>query len=332
MSFRLKVLGGAALEGESGPLSGPAVQRHRLALLALLAVSRTRSVSRDKLMAWLWPERETEPARRLLNQAVHALRHALGPEAILSSGDELQFNSGLVRCDVIAFEDAVAGREPERAATLYTGPFLDGFFLDEAPEFAHWVDRERDRLAGAYAKTVEGLAEAAERGGDPGAAVEWWKMRASHDPYDSRVALRLMRALERAGNRAGALQHVALHQRLLREEMRIEPSSEVLELMEELRRETTPPVARARGKDAVPSSAVAPPAEIVAEPVRPEPRQGVPEVPALRRRVLRYAAAVILLGVATEGAIRLAARSSAVASPKMVDEIAHVQRLLWCDA
>ena len=211
MSFSLKLLGGIALAGETGPLTGPAVQRHRLALLALLAAAHPRAVSRDKLMAGLWSERESEPARRLLNQAVHAVRQALGAEAILSSGEELQLNTDLVRCDLVAFEEALAGGELGRAVALYTGPFIDGFFLDDAPEFERWVDRERDRLAAAYAKAVEGLAEAAERAGDTGAAVEWWKTRADQDPYDSRVALRLMQALEGIGNRAGALQHAVTH-------------------------------------------------------------------------------------------------------------------------
>ena len=249
MSFSLKLLGGAALAGEHGLLSGPAVQRHRLALLALLALARPRAVSRDKLVAWLWPERETEPARRLLNQAVHTLRQALGAEAILSAGDDLQLDTSVVPCDAVAFEDAVAAREPGRAVTLYTGPFLDGFFLDEAEEFERWVDRERDRLAAAYAKALEGLAEAAEQAGDSGAAVERWRTRAAHDPYDSGVALRLMQALERAGNRAGALHHATLHQqRLPREELEIEPAPEIQALVERLRREAPPaPAPKASG-------------------------------------------------------------------------------------
>ena len=32
-------------------------------------------------------------------------------------------------------------------ADLYRGPLLDGFFLDSAPEFVEWLERERARLA-----------------------------------------------------------------------------------------------------------------------------------------------------------------------------------------
>ena len=68
----LRLLGGPSLCGNGSTLTGPATQRHRLALLALLASSRSRPQSRDKLVAWLWPERDMAHARNLLNQGVHA--------------------------------------------------------------------------------------------------------------------------------------------------------------------------------------------------------------------------------------------------------------------
>jgi len=231
--FSLEFFGGASIEGASGAVAGPATQRHRIALLALL--STARAASRDKLGAYLWPERDSENARKLLNQAVHALRRALGPDAILSAGDELRLGSSVVRCDVATFEAALAAGELERAVGLYSGPFLDGFHLGSAPEFEHWVERERQRLAGAYARALEQLAEAAEARDDAASAVEWWKARAAHDPYDSRVAFELMRAQVAAGNPVGALQHAAIHVRFLDEELGTEPGPEVLALAERLR-------------------------------------------------------------------------------------------------
>jgi len=327
MSFSLKLLGGLTLADGTGPLTGPAVQRHRLALLALLAASHPRPLSRDKLMAWLWPERDSEPARRLLNQAVHALRQALGADALRSAGEELQLDAGVVRCDVVAFEEALAGGEPARAAALYAGPFLDGFFLSDAPEFERRVDRERDRLAAAYAKALEGLAEAAEQEEDGAAAADWWKARAAHDPYDSRVALRYMQALERAGNRAGALQHAALHQQRLREELEIEPPPEIRALVERLRREAGP-AASAAPAAPLQEGARRPPVPFPAEAAPPDAGPGVPASPPASRwrQPLRYGAAAVLAAGAVGGAIRLGAgagRTEVAATPVVVDRIAQ---------
>jgi hypothetical protein len=41
---------------------------------------------------------------------------------------------------------AVATHDFGRAAALYTGAFLDGFFLEEAAEFELWADEERARI------------------------------------------------------------------------------------------------------------------------------------------------------------------------------------------
>ena len=114
----LRLLGGPSLCDNGSTLTGAATQRHRLALLALLANSRSRPQSRDKLVAWLWPERDVDHARNLLNQCVHALRRAIGESGIISAQDELRLDPAAVACDVVAFEDAIAAGELERAIGL----------------------------------------------------------------------------------------------------------------------------------------------------------------------------------------------------------------------
>jgi DNA-binding SARP family transcriptional activator/TolB-like protein len=245
-TFEVRLLGSPSIAAENGAvLTGRAAQRHRLALLALLVLAPGRTSGREKLMALLWPERGTVQARRLLNQAVYSLRKTIGEQSLLSEGDGLRLNCELIRADVMAFESALAREDFENAAAHYGGPFLDGFFLDDAPEFERWADRERDRLADAHARALEALAADAEVSGDFATAVEWWKARAARDPYDSRVAVRLMQGLERSGNRAGALQHAVTHQRLLREEFGAEPDPSVLALAELLRADPTVRVERA---------------------------------------------------------------------------------------
>jgi DNA-binding SARP family transcriptional activator/TolB-like protein len=307
--FCLRLFGSPSIAGEDGALlAGRAAQRHRLALLALLALAPGRALSREKLMGYLWPERDTEHARQLLNQAVYHLRKALGEEAILSAGDDLRLNPEVIRADVAEFESALERDDPESAVALYRGPFLDGFFLSDAPEFEQWVDQERERLAGACAKALEALAEAAEENRDFGRAVERWKARSARDPYDSRVALRLMQALEASGNRAGALQHSTVHQRLLQEEFGAEPDPAVLALAERLRSE--PAVRLEPSPELLPPAAPAAPVASTEEeapelaengaPVPPLPATASPPPPR-QRPAVRYALAVLVLGAVLFG-------------------------------
>jgi adenylate cyclase len=243
-TFHLRLFGSPSIEADDGggiPLSGRVAQRHRLALLALIAMAPGQRLSRDKLISYLWPESDAERGRNLLKVSSYVLRTELGETAVLSEGDDLRLNADVVHTDAVELDAALARGDHAEAVALYKGPFLDGFFLSEAPEFEQWAARERERLTARYAKALEALADQAEAKGDAARAAEWWKARAVLDPYDSRVALRLMQSLEASGNRAAALQHASVHQRLLAHEFGIAPASEIVAFAEQLR--TKPPVA-----------------------------------------------------------------------------------------
>jgi DNA-binding SARP family transcriptional activator len=141
--FSLRLLGGASLRDRNGsPLEGAATQRHRLALLALLATARSGSLTRDKLISFLWPDRDSATARHSLSVSLHVLRRALGEGALVSGGDEVSLNSQLVSVDARGFQAAQEEGRPEEAVRLYAGPLLDGFFLSDAPEFERWLEAD----------------------------------------------------------------------------------------------------------------------------------------------------------------------------------------------
>src|SRR5262249_23370534 len=139
----LKLLGGASVEGPEGPVGGRGTRGSRLALLAYLAAARGRPISRDKLLAILWPEASAERARPLLSDTLYLLRSALGEDVVIATGDELRLNGDRVSSDVDQFESLLGDDELERAAGSYAGAFLDGFHLPDAPEFERWADGER---------------------------------------------------------------------------------------------------------------------------------------------------------------------------------------------
>ena len=237
---RLIVFGGLSITTEDGPLTGRAVQRRRLALLAMLAAAAQRGASRDKLIAFLWPAADAETGRHYLSDSVYRINSAMGGDVIIATGDDLRLDPHRLPTDLADFEDALARSEYERAVSIYAGPFLDGFFLPDAPEVERWIDEQRARLAAACAKALESLADAATRHGDHAAAAAWWRRLAGHDPYNSRVALRLMHALAAAGERAAAIQHARIHEALLRGELEVEPDPAIVAFAEQLRNEKQP--------------------------------------------------------------------------------------------
>ncbi|MGH7669362.1 MAG: AfsR/SARP family transcriptional regulator, partial [Gemmatimonadaceae bacterium] len=194
--FRLKLFGSASIEGPDGPLIGRPVQRRRMALLALLVVARRRGLTRDKLIGYLWPDADAERGRPMLSDSIYQVNHALDGDAIVAIGDELRLDPERLPSDVWDFLDAVEQRDWSRAVALHAAPFLDGFNLPGSESLEQWVDGERETLARERARALEALADGAEQAGNAADAVRWWRLLAAQDPYSSRVALRLMRALD----------------------------------------------------------------------------------------------------------------------------------------
>jgi tetratricopeptide (TPR) repeat protein len=118
---------------------------------------------------------------------------------------------------------------------LYKGPFLEGFYLDNAPEFERWMSSERAQLAARYEEALTRLANDAEKSGDHAAAVRWRRRLADADPVSSRSALALMRALVAAGDRTAALQHARVYESLVQQELGTAPDPSIVRYAAELR-------------------------------------------------------------------------------------------------
>jgi DNA-binding SARP family transcriptional activator len=215
---RLQLLGSPALYCDGVEASGPATHRHRLALLALIALAPGRSLSRDRILALLWPESDTAAARNLLNTAVHVLRQVMGETALVSTRDELRLALA-VEVDVLEVLTAFEQGRREEAVRACHSPFLDGFFVKGAPEFEHWADTQRSAITERYRQALGHLAQAASDQGDVEQAVRWWRRLVVDDPYNTRAVMGLMGALEAAGDHGNALELAAEHERRLRDEL-----------------------------------------------------------------------------------------------------------------
>ena len=233
--LRLRTFGGLSLSRGDENLSGAITQRRRLAILVLLATAGEAGMSRDKLMAYLWPESEAERARHVLNQLLYAQRRQVGDESLFLGRKTLRLNPSLIGSDVADFDRAIEARDFEAAVARYGGPFLDGFFLKDAPEFERWVDDQRIRFTRRVAAALTALAEHATAAADHARAVEWWRRAAELDPYSSRTAVALVRALTAAGDRGGALLAARRHSEVLLADLGVPPDSEFTEAVRGLR-------------------------------------------------------------------------------------------------
>lgn len=297
---RLRFFGGAAAERDDGtPFEGGiSTRRHPLALLALLACTPNRTLSRAKLAGLLWPGRPDAAARNRLNSCIYNVRRDLGDDALVTSGEHVRLDD-TVACDVIELREAVEAEDPDRVVELYQGPLLDGFYLSGTPEFEKWLDDRRAQFRRAYHESLEELALRAMEAGRPGEAARHWRTLARAEPYDARLVVRLVEALEASGNTGAALRAGEEHVRAMSEEFGREPRPEVVELLDRIRRGE--PAPGAGGSNTAASTANAADATAPASS-RPDGASRPP--PGAR---LRYVQGRGHLDERTESGLRLAA-------------------------
>ena len=235
--YTLHAFGGLSLHGPDGIVAGAAAQRRKLALLSMLATAGERGVSRDRLIAVLWPESDLGHARHVLTQTLSSLRRELGSEELVLGNADLRLNPTRIDSDVAQFDARLREKDCAGAVSLYAGPFLDGVHVTGAPEFDQWVDEQRGRYHIRAADAVEALAREEATNGNHAAAARWWQRRVALDPLDSAAAYQYMISLVNAGDLAGALQHARVHRELLRAEFGVDPDSAISDLEMRLRSE-----------------------------------------------------------------------------------------------
>jgi DNA-binding SARP family transcriptional activator len=154
-------------------------------LLAVLAAGGERGRSRDQLLLLFWPDATQTRARHSLDQLLYALRSSLG-EFVFDGVNPVRLNPDVVGSDVGAFSAALERGDLETAVGEYRGPFLNGFYLSDAPEFERWAETERARLAASYVGALERLAQNAAVAQDHATAVRRWRTLVESDPVSGK--------------------------------------------------------------------------------------------------------------------------------------------------
>ncbi|MGE5102962.1 MAG: BTAD domain-containing putative transcriptional regulator [Deltaproteobacteria bacterium] len=232
--LRLFTFGGIGIEPDDGS-TAPRLRPPRLALLAAIAASGDRGVSRERLVGVFWPEADEQHANHSLRQARYALRNDLDREVIRAEGSVLSLDSALISSDIAEFHAALVRGDRRKAVELARGPFLDGFYLPGASSFERWAEEERARLSAMLTSAILSLANDASLAGERDAAAEWWRQLTVREPLSGRFAIGYLKALGASGHRAEALAFARQHEALVRRELEADPDPEIRRLEAELR-------------------------------------------------------------------------------------------------
>src|SRR3954464_8966981 len=176
-------------------------------------------------------------------------------------GDLLGVELKEVELDLEALEAAVSlartetspgGRNAEDAAVverrdligrlqgdleLYRGEFMQGFSVEDAPEFELWVEAERGRWRTLFGELCERLSQLEGEEGLIAEAIGTTRLWVRQASLEEAAHRRLMELLSSAGESERALLVYEGFQNTLNRELQIEPSSRMQRLAGRLREE-----------------------------------------------------------------------------------------------
>lgn len=228
-SLRLSVLGHTELHG-AGEGAGVALiqQPKRLALLAYLAlVTADGYRRRDSIVAMFWPELDQMHGRLQFRKALHALRKALGPDAIGIRGDEEVRLEPVVWCDAVAFRRHLEAREWSEALALFRGDLLDGLFPGGVGQaFDDWLAEQRRSLRLDAARAAWECSGREDLAGRRAEALVMARRAAELDAEGEESVRRYIALLDRYGDRGTALRVFADWERRLASEYGVAPAPE----------------------------------------------------------------------------------------------------------
>jgi predicted ATPase/DNA-binding SARP family transcriptional activator len=246
MDNRLEIftLGGVRFLRGGEPVKGLS-NRKAEALLIYLASTR-RPQPREVLADLLWDERSQSQSHANLRVVLSMLRQTVGESLTISRNDVAINPATLVWLDAVQMDDGLqelhqqgrmnastAGQVLE-ALALYRGDFLEGFSVFDCRRFEDWQTRERERL---HQLVVDGYSELVAYNIEQ-REYQLGMVHAARllelDPLMESAHRQMMLLLANCGQRMAALSQYVTCQKLLQEELGVDPAAETVDLYQQI--------------------------------------------------------------------------------------------------
>ena len=236
-------------------LDGVAISRFRsqteIALLAYLA-HYGQVHNREALADLLWDADSTARALSNLRTVLTRLRKQFGDHLIVTRKTIAVSQSVHQQTDSARFQSLLAGVGRDGSAgsmnqlaqglDLYTGEFMAGFSLPNAPRFNNWLVVEQERTRQLALNGYRQLAEWQEEQGRFAAGVLTAQRWLALDAWDETARQKLMRLLAYDGRTSEALGAYEKYRDLLQKEIGVPPAPETIALYESIQAGSlTPP-------------------------------------------------------------------------------------------
>jgi len=242
------LLGSPQFEINGEPIAIP--RRKATALLAYLAITGEPQ-RRETLANFFWPDWDQPRAFAYLRNTLWEINRTLGEGWLLADRESIGINpQAEITLDLQNFQTLLAQVIPhvhptddgcrecaqklEAAAGLYRGDFMAGFGLPDSPAFDDWqffqAEEARQTLVNGLVRLIH-MQIATE---NFPAALNYARRWSALDPLNEAAHRELIQIHAWMGQRNAALRQYQECQRILKEELGVEPESITTELFENI--------------------------------------------------------------------------------------------------
>ncbi len=222
----LRLLNAFEVVCDGAPVRLPTVAQRLVAFVAL----NERPVERDYVAGMLWLDTPDQRAAGNLRTALWRV-HTRAPGLLEAHGHRLQLEPNVCVDLRVAEQRALReldGVETDGKLAVFAGDLLPDWYDDD------WVILERERFRQLRLRALDAICERHVRAGRHGQALEAGLLSLAGEPLRESAHRALIRLHLAEGNAVEALRQYRLCRRLLHEQLGIEPSRQLRDLIGEL--------------------------------------------------------------------------------------------------
>lgn len=186
------------------------------ALLSLLILNKEKSLNREKIISYLWPDSTEDSGKFNLRFNLWQLGNAIGLDEegnkFLHTGrshcginENYNYNCDVIDIKTFNFKENISIEILEELRKKFDGEFFEGFYFKKCDDFNENIILERSYFEEQKRKLLLKLVSLYETEEKFDKCTEILKELINLEPYDEEIALRVLEIYEKNGKRSTAI-------------------------------------------------------------------------------------------------------------------------------
>ncbi|MBE6081195.1 MAG: tetratricopeptide repeat protein [Tissierellaceae bacterium] len=190
-----------------------------------------KQVSRDELAGLFWADKDESIAKKNLRNAIYEVKKSFNEEVFISPINSIvMLNPEInIKSDVDIFL-----KDHEKSIEVYTGEFLQGFFIKDAEGFEKWLDKLKEDFREQYITKIYERIEEDEKKSYFKDIGKYAKLIIAADEFDEKAYGILMNYYKNTENYGKAVNVYNNLSQLLKKELGITPDWHTEEIFKEI--------------------------------------------------------------------------------------------------